>query len=55
MLPHGTPEEVAAHAQSAIEAFGCFNGGVIGWAEGAADVPLENLEAALRTFCAYTY
>jgi len=53
ILPHGTPEEVAAHARSAIEAFGRFNGGVIGWVEGASDVPLENLEAALSTFWTY--
>lgn len=54
-LPRGTPEEVADEARRAIEAFGRFNGGVMGWAEGASDVPLENLEAALRTFWAYTY
>jgi len=54
-LPFGTPEEVEAHCLTLAEAFGRNNGGYIGGGEIAADVPLANAEAMLRTFATYTY
>ena len=55
LLPYGTPEQLEDQARESIDAFGRFNGGIIGWAEAAEDVPLENFEAALRVFGEYRY
>ena len=55
ILPKGSVEEVTAHALEIIEALGKFNGGYIGGGEVGADVPLENVEAMLRTFWTYNY
>jgi uroporphyrinogen decarboxylase len=55
ILPKGSAEDVAAHAVEVVEAFGSFGGGYIGAGEVGADVPLENIEAMLRTFWAYRY
>ena len=55
LLPYGTPQQLEDQACEAIEAFGRFNGGIIGWAEAAEDVRLENFEAALRAFRSYRY
>jgi uroporphyrinogen decarboxylase len=55
VLPFGTSAEVEAHCLALADAFGRGNGGYIGGGEIAADVPLANAEAMLRTFTGYTY
>ena len=55
VLPFGTPAEVEAHCVALADGFGRKNGGYIGGGEVAADVPLANAEAMLRTFAGYTY
>jgi uroporphyrinogen decarboxylase len=55
VLPFGTPAEVEAHCLALADGFGRENGGYIGGGEIAADVPLANAEAMLRTFAGYTY
>lgn len=56
ILPRGTPEEVRAHVQEVIRAFGNFNGGLILYGEVGPDLPMENIRAmyeAFRDFGAY--
>ena len=47
LLPYGEPEEIRATVRGDIDAFGRYDGGYIGRAEAAGDVPLENLQAVL--------
>jgi len=49
ILPHGTPKEVEAHVCEYVSAFGTYNGGFTAYVQVAPDVPLANVEAALRT------
>lgn len=55
ILPKGSVKDVENHVREIVEAFGKFNGGYIGGGEVGADVPLENVEAMLRTFWSYRY
>jgi len=55
ILPRGSVKDVENHVREIVEAFGKFNGGYIGGGEVGADVPLENVEAMLRTFWSYRY
>ena len=48
-LPFGSIADVEAHVREAFESFGRFNGGLIGYGQIGADVPMENAEAMLRT------
>ena len=55
ILPRGSVEEVKAHARQIMAAFGTFRGGYVGGGEVGPDVPLENVEAMLRTFWQHKY
>jgi len=55
ILPFGSTEDVIKHILELIDAFGRFRGGYIGEGEVGPDVPLENVEAMLKTFFSYEY
>lgn len=55
ILPGGTVDEVVAHVQEYIDAFGTYNGGFTAYVQVSPDVPLVNVEAALRTLWEYRY
>ncbi|MBN1401404.1 MAG: hypothetical protein JXA74_11240 [Anaerolineae bacterium] len=53
VLPYGSPDDARAAVRADIDAFGRRNGGYIGRAESAGDVPLENLIAVYEELVAY--
>jgi uroporphyrinogen decarboxylase len=53
VLPYGSPDDARAAVQADIDAFGRRNGGYIGRAESAGDVPLENLTAVYEELVTY--
>lgn len=55
ILPDGTVEEVIAHVREYIEAFGTYDGGFGAYVEVSPNVPLPNVEAALRTLWEWRY
>lgn len=55
ILPEGTVEKVEAHVKEYIEALGAYNGGFAAYLHVSYNVPLANVEAALRTLWEYRY
>lgn len=55
ILPEGTAAEVVAHVEEYIETFGTYNGGFTAYLHVSHNVPLANVEAALRTLWEYRY
>ena len=53
VLPYGSEQDARAAVRADIDAFGVYNGGYIGRAESAGDVPLENLIAAYEELLSY--
>jgi uroporphyrinogen decarboxylase len=53
ILPNGTVEDVVAHVHQYIEAFGTCDGGFTAYVQVSPNVPLANVEAALRTLWEY--
>jgi len=50
VLCTGTPAEVSEHVQKTHEAFSLPSGGYIAYGQVGPDMPIENVEAMLRTF-----
>jgi uroporphyrinogen decarboxylase len=55
LLPRGTPADIEAYIHRAFAALGMPKGGFVCWGEVAADTPIENVEAMLRTFWTLRY
>lgn len=55
ILPRGTPYDVESHVRDILDTLMPFGGGVIGWGEVGSDVPLENVEAMVRSFAEWRY
>ena len=53
LLPRGTPKEVERYVERVVSLFATPNGGLIGFGEVSAEVPLENTEAMLQAFSRY--
>ena len=53
VLPYGSEEDARSALRADVEAFGVYNGGYIGRAESAGDVPLENLVAVYEELLKY--
>ena len=52
-LPRGTADDVRAAVRADIDAFGCFNGGLVSHGKVGGDVPLANVEAMLDEMVRY--
>jgi hypothetical protein len=50
LLPHGTPEEIAATVRGLVDRWRRYEGGLIGSGQVGPDVPLANAEAMLAAF-----